>query len=53
MESIIEQMMSVAKYLGWDTVELEPVIFVFQKQQTSFVKVCQNVVDIEGHAQRN
>jgi hypothetical protein len=29
MESIIEQMMNVARYQQWDTVELEPVSFDF------------------------
>lgn len=28
MESIIEQMMNVARYQQWDTIELEPVFFI-------------------------
>jgi hypothetical protein len=31
MESIIEQMMNVAKYQQWDTIELEPVCLAFKR----------------------
>lgn len=30
MDSIIDQMMTVAEYIGWETEELRPVRFVFK-----------------------
>lgn len=44
LESIIQQMMSVARYLGWDVTELKPVSYSFLQYISWYVFLSSHVV---------
>uniref|UniRef100_A0A914RBS1 EF-hand domain-containing protein n=1 Tax=Parascaris equorum TaxID=6256 RepID=A0A914RBS1_PAREQ len=48
MECIIEQMMNVAKYQHWDTVELEPVGISVSKESLQILRQMMREIDFDS-----